>query len=243
MTADLAHIFEAIDVTWPAAAQQKRGPWTIREGRGGGSRVSAATAQGAVTRDDILTAETAMRALGQRPLFMLRAVDDDLDAQLEAAGYAVKDPVTIYSGAVSDLAAKPVPPVTAFQLWPPIAALSDVWAQGGIGPERVAIMDRVKTAKTAFLGRVDDCPAGAVFVACHGKTAMLHALEVASDHRRKGLARHLVRAVAHWAHEQGCTDVALLVTRANAGANALYQSMGFRALGGYHYRNSPNGAE
>ena len=32
--------FATIDGTWPAAAYHRLGPWTLREGRGGGSRVS-----------------------------------------------------------------------------------------------------------------------------------------------------------------------------------------------------------
>ena len=68
-------LFATLDATWPAAGLTRLGPWTIREGRGGGQRVSAAPADGPWQPGDIATAEAAMVALGQRPLFMLRAGD------------------------------------------------------------------------------------------------------------------------------------------------------------------------
>ncbi|NKW78995.1 GNAT family N-acetyltransferase, partial [Rhodobacteraceae bacterium R_SAG7] len=39
-----------------------------------------------------------------------------------------------------------------------------------------------------------------------------------------------------WAAEQGATELAVLCTRANAGANALYARLGMQQAGGYHYR-------
>lgn len=65
--------FDAGDATWPAARCFEHGPWILREGQGGGKRVSAATARGAITGADIPTAEAAMREMDQRPLFMVRA--------------------------------------------------------------------------------------------------------------------------------------------------------------------------
>ena len=35
----------AMDATWPAAAMHRAGPWMLRNGAGGGKRVSAATAE------------------------------------------------------------------------------------------------------------------------------------------------------------------------------------------------------
>ena len=36
MTIDLARIDATLDATWPAAATRTLGPWTLRDGRGGG---------------------------------------------------------------------------------------------------------------------------------------------------------------------------------------------------------------
>ena len=75
-----AELAKVMDETWPAASVQSVGPWLIRKGLGGGQRVSAASAQGDVTGDDLALAETAMRALGQSPLFLIRETDGVLDA-------------------------------------------------------------------------------------------------------------------------------------------------------------------
>ena len=54
-------VYDLIDATWPAAAFRQVGPWTIRTGGGGGSRVSAATALGPVQADAWAMAEQAMQ--------------------------------------------------------------------------------------------------------------------------------------------------------------------------------------
>ena len=69
MIPDIETLYGVIDATWAPAAMTQAGPWTIREGQGGGQRVSAATANGPVTEADLPQAEAAMRALGQTPLF------------------------------------------------------------------------------------------------------------------------------------------------------------------------------
>ncbi|WP_372805645.1 GNAT family N-acetyltransferase [Loktanella salsilacus] len=228
-----------IDATWPAAAVRQVGPWTLRSGAGGGNRVSAATANGSVRAQDISVAADAMRAAGQEALFMVRPGEDALDALLAEAGYIKRDETLIRACPTAALTADPVPPVTAFTVWPPLAAQRDIWAGGGVGPARLAIMDRVQGPKTTIFGRIDDRPAGTLFVAIHDGIAMLHALEITQDHRRKGLARHLTRAAARWAQRQGAAEFALLVTAANGGANALYAGLGLGEAGRYHYRAAP----
>ncbi len=238
---DIHTLYDVVAATWPAAQTQQVGPWMIRTGKGGGSRVSAATAHQPISPDDIVTADRAMRDLWQTPLFMVREGEDTLDAMLETAGYVIKDPSVIYVAPVSDVATMRPPPVTAFTVWPPLAVQRDIWATGGIGDGRLAVMDRAPMPKTTFLGRIDDKPAATVFVGCHERCAMIHALEVARPFRNKGLARHLTRAAAFWAMEQGCDHIALVTTAANTAANALYSSLGMTRVGGYHYRTLAKG--
>ena len=52
-------IFKVLDATWPAARQFTHEGWTLREGAGGGQRVSAATADTATA--DLASAEAGMR--------------------------------------------------------------------------------------------------------------------------------------------------------------------------------------
>lgn len=228
----LAALMEA---TWPAARCIEVGPWQVRDGQGGGQRVSATTAQGAWREDDLALAEAEMDRLGQKRLFLIRAGEADLDAALAARGYRINDPVVAYAAPVAQLA-QPVSSMAAFRHWPPLAIACDLWAEGGIGPARLAVMDRVTGPKCAILGRTEDRPAGAAFVACHGKSAMLHALEVTPAMRRRGSAHNMLRAAASWAQDQGAETFVLVVTEANAAARALYEAQGMVAVGQYHYR-------
>ena len=233
----MTDLFAVSEATWPAAARHKAGAFTVREGRGGGQRVSAATAGAAWTEADIDAAEAKQAALGQPPLFMIRDGETALDAALAARGYRIKDPVNVYEAAVATLASEPASPMAGFPIWPPLAIMRDIWAEGGIGPERVAVMERATGPKTAILGRVNDRASGAAFIAGHGDTAMLHALHIVPDRRRQGSAVKMMRKAAHWAQDQGITRFSVLVTAANQPANALYASLGMRIVGHYHYRS------
>ena len=226
----------AMEATWPPADARREGPWTIRDGRGGGKRVSAATAEGPVGPEEIEDAEAAMRSLGQVPLFMIRDGEEALDAVLSGRGYALIDPVVFYAAPIAPLAATKPPPVSAFTIWEPLAIMADLWAEGGIGPGRLNVMHRMTGPKTALFGRSQDQPAGVGFAAIHEGIAMVHALEVAPRFRRAGVGRNLMHLAARWGVAQGARHVALAVTRANAPANRLYSSLGMEVVGSYHYR-------
>ena len=242
MTPDIHTLYGVIDATWAPAALLRTGPWTIREGQDGGQRVSAATANGPVEPGDLAQAETAMRDLGQTPLFMIRAGDDALDALLERRGYDVVDPVNAWMGAVAPLIKDPLPRASTFTVWEPLAIQIDMWADGGIGPSRIEVMARVSAPKTSIIGRDDHTPAATAFVAIHDRVAMIHALEVPEVSRRKGMARLVCRQAAHWAARNGATHISALCTRANVAANALYPSLGLGVVGQYHYRKEQKAA-
>lgn len=239
MSADL---FAVIDATWPAAQVHRAGAFMVREGRGGGKRVSAASATGAWTEADIDAAIATHARLGQPALFMIRPGDMALDAALAARGFGVIDPVAVLAAPVARLATERPPPITAFCLWPPLQIMRDLWAEDGVGPGRQAVMERAPQPKCAVLGRTDDRAAGAGFVGIHAGVAMLHAFHVLPALRRRGLARHMLREVAFWAAENGAETLALVVTRANAAALALYRGCGLTEVMGYHYRIAPGAA-
>ncbi len=177
-----------------------------------------------------------MRELDQPLLFMIRDGDERLDRVLAARGYDLVDPVALHVVPVTHLTQAPVPPVSAFQLWPPLAIMADIWAKGGIGPARLAVMARTDAPKTAIFARQSDRPAGVAFVALDHKIAMVHAIEVSPEQRRRGVGHNLMRSAAHWAQANGANWLGLAVTRANAAANALYASLGMQVVGHYHYR-------
>ena len=233
---DIATLHDVLDSTWPAARYDTLGPFTLRLGEGGGQRVNAATASRPVTPEELTAAEEAMRAAGTPCLFMIREGQSALDEQLAARGYALVDPVNLYACPVETLMSEPIPPVTAIPVWEPLAIMCDIWSGGGIGPGRVAVMERVQGPKTGIIGRWQDHPGGCTFVAIHAGIAMLHALEILPHQRNQGLGKWMMRRAAFWAQENGATHLSVACTKDNPGANALFASLSMTLVGQYHYR-------
>lgn len=219
---------EIMAATWPPARTWRQGPFLCRDGAGGGKRVSAASCEDASwTEADLDRLDSA--------LVLIRPGDEALDAALAARGWQVVDPVLAYAAPVSRLVAD-LPPLAACPHWPPLEIARTLWAEGGIGPARLAVMDRVACPKTALLARTSDRPSAVAFVAVHGTEAMVHALEVRPVLRRQGAGQTLVQAAANWASAQRARRLSLVVTRHNLAACALYTRLGLQVVGQYHYR-------
>lgn len=233
MTDARALLADMLD-TWPCVASYRLGPWRMRDGGGGGSRVSSATAEGPVTATDLAVMEDASARMAQPAQVMVRPGEDALDAVLGAAGYRVQDETLLYAAPLA--AFPPPPPGTGYATWPPLAVQTALWAEAHIGPARIAVMTRAAGPKAAILGRAAERVSGTGYVAISGETAFLHALTVVPALRRQGCARHMLWAAAEWAQSAGATQLALAVTRANTGACALYASQGMQVVGQYHYR-------
>lgn len=230
----------ALEASWPAAATRRCGPFILRDGAGGGRRVSAASATAPAGTAEVDAAIAAMVAAGAPPLFRLRpglcAWDAALDDALGARGFGRADPTLFYAAPVARLAPAQLPRLRVFPVWPPLAIQRALWAEAGIGPERLAVMARASGPRSALMARQDDRVAGTAFVAACGPVAMLHAMEVTPVLRRRGAAGNLTRAAAQWAGAQGASWLALAVTEANAAARALYEGLGMQIAGRYHYR-------
>ena len=229
-------LYEVCAQTWPAASETCLGPWTIRDGQGGGQRVSAATQDGDGPLD-LSAAESAMHALDQASLFMVRDGEEDLDRLLDTHNYTIKDPVNIYTCPITDLTDVAIPRVTAFTIWEPLQIMYDIWDRGGIDAKRYAVMQRATCPKTALLGRWNDQPAGTGYVGIQNNVAMVHALEILPHQRGQGVGKWMMRRAATWAQEQGANHMSVICTQENEAANGLYTSLGMTLAGTYHYRS------
>ncbi|MDE9449474.1 GNAT family N-acetyltransferase [Aliiroseovarius sp. Z3] len=232
-------VIEACEVTWPPAKTERIGAWVIRDGAGGGKRVSAATENWPTTEADLPVAEKAMRDLGMDPLFQIRHGDEHLDDMLEKHGYQIVDPVNFWAIEVEELTKDAPPPVSAFSIWPTLSIMHELWEAGGIGAARRAVMERANCPKTGLLARTDDAPAGVGFVGLHNEIAMVHALHVDKEMRRMGTGANLLKQAAIWAKAQKAKYIALIVTQGNHAANPLYANIGMHLVGHYHYRTKP----
>lgn len=226
---------QAFELTWPAAEYADAGGFRVGRGMGAGGRVSSARAAGDWTEDDIDAAVAVHESWDQRPLFRVPDSDTHLIAALNGKGFALENPTAIMEIESAALTGCDLPPVTAFEIWPPLAIQRDIWSAGNIGPARQAVMGRVPTPRTSILGRVEDRAAGALFVAICQGVAMVHCVEVLSPWRRRKLAVWMMQRAGIWASENGAGRVGLAVSRPNLPATALYRHLGFHEVAGYGY--------
>lgn len=223
---DLPALFRVLETTWPAAGTRQVAGWTLRDGAGGGKRVSAATA------------DPDARAEDAPDLIMVRPWDGALDAELAARGYGILDDTRFYIAPAGALAG-PITIASSYTSSERLAMMEEIWAAGGIGPARLAVMDRVTVPRITVFSRAGTVSGGVGFVALSEGVGMVHAVEVITARRRKGAARVLMRDAANWTLRNGGEWVALAVTSSNTAACALYRSLGMTEVGGYHYRVRP----
>lgn len=237
MTERPVDLWPCLEASWPAAATQDVGPFVVRQGLGGGQRVSATLWNGApFTSDDLVHADNAARKFGQVPLYQIRNNQLDLNDALDARGFTISDPTILYAQRTEELAKDDN---EAIFTWPPLAIQTELWAHAGIDDARLSVMSRAAEPKIVTLVRRKDTPCGTMFASLYGDCAMIHALEVVTELRRQGIGSAMVRSVAAWASRQGATWLALAVTETNTPANRLYRSLGMQIFGTYHYRKAP----
>jgi ribosomal protein S18 acetylase RimI-like enzyme len=105
------------------------------------------------------------------------------------------------------------------------AEWSDRARWGAAGAERITLLARLEQRVVGIAGGYRD-QAGADEV-------HLVSVWTAPEARRSGLGRRLVGAVIDWAADTGASAVGLWVTRGNAPAQRLYESIGFLETGEY----------
>lgn len=230
-----AAVMAAFEATWPAAEYAEAGGFRVGRGMGGGGRVGSARAVADWSEGDIDATAAVQTRWGEPASIAVADGDTALADALVARGWDIAGPTAILAAPVAALTDRPIPPVTTFAIWPPLAIQAELWDAMSIGPARRAVMARAAGPKVSLLGRMRDRAAGTGFVAVSGDVAMVHALAILPEFRRAGLAGWMMRRAAVWGAEHGASRLALAVTRGNDAAMGLYRNLGFADLGGYRY--------
>lgn len=221
----LQTLYDTIDATWPAANYHNKDGWLIREGKGGGKRVSAASM---VDKNaNIKKAEAALTSLGQDKLFMIKQGDTALDTQLDQRGYHIIDPVVFLAAPIH-----PSDYTTSQNNNAATDVMKDIWQKGGIGPDRIAIMNRANDPK--YFCEIE--ASATAFSAIHNGICMTHAVEVLSTARRQGLGQRIMKQVQSWAYANGAHTLCVLTVIENTAARRLYEGLGMKEVGRYQYR-------
>ncbi|MFC7376744.1 MULTISPECIES: GNAT family N-acetyltransferase [unclassified Brachybacterium] len=112
---------------------------------------------------------------------------------------------------------------------------------GADGADGAGGADGADGSEGSAAGRPAAVGRAALVEAGREQAAVLNAIAVDPGRRRRGLGRAVSQTLLSIAAVQGASRALLEVETDNPGALALYRTLGFRRLGGYHYRVRPPG--
>jgi N-acetylglutamate synthase len=237
---------------WPAPVQARLGGWLLRAAENWTGRANSALAVG----DPDRTLEAAVDAVeqwyaakGQQPMISTpMPLAAPVNAALDARGWTARPLVLVQTAAVPSLVAdvavrRDLPPVELADT-PPDAWLTMVAAhKGGLPPAARHVLTAVPEVVFASVqdgdGRLLAVARGAVTGPAPGRWLGVSLVQTDPAARRRGLGRHVMRAVAQWATQRGATRAYLQVEERNTGAVALYQGLGFSTHHTYLTREAP----
>jgi GNAT superfamily N-acetyltransferase len=228
------------DDAWPARERARLGGWRLNASSGRSMRINACWPLAAPDRDP----ETALDAVeawfaerGLPPRFKLTDgvfAPDDLPERLAARGYAPCKETVVMLGATGGKG-DPEVRVTAA----PDATFEAVFTATAGDPEdgreRLDALGRIPAPARFARLDIDGAPAAIGASAVGGGFAGVFGMRTAPDHRRKGLARRVLRGLLTEAGALGAAHAWLQVEADNAPAMALYADEGFEPAYAYRY--------
>ncbi|MEU8109726.1 GNAT family N-acetyltransferase [Nonomuraea muscovyensis] len=220
---------------WPAYEQRRHGGWILRYAGGVTKRANSVLAPDVPADLDaaVGVAEDFYASRGQRCVFSVGSrTAPELDAALEARGYALVDPTVVMVG--SGEMPEPGHQVRVEDHpWP--EWLETWWAVDGRYGDGLAAAERICTGVPARYAAVeeDGVPLAVGRGVPQGDTLGVYCMATLPHARRRGLARSVLRALVR---HSGARSAYLVTTAPNLAAQALYRAEGFEVRGGYHYR-------
>lgn len=229
---------------WRGLEEELLGEWRLRAAGGFTGRANSVLPIGesdrplpaALAAVSAWYAERALPPLAQVPLPLAAGVD----RALEAAGWRAYNPTRVLVAETARMLAacpeQPGLPLVRFAAAPDDEWLAGYHYRGRALPDG-AIRVLTNASDPTFAATADG--AGLLGVA-RGVTDEgwlgVTALTVSERARRRGVARHLMRGLAHWGAARGAEQIYLQVAEDNEPALALYAGLGFLVHHRYHYR-------
>lgn len=243
-TVDVATLERIANAAWPAPDVDTLGDWTLRAAQGFTGRANSALPLGdpGLPPDEAIDAVVSWyRRRGLPPRMNvplpLRA---DLDAALDARGWATSQPTLVQTAPIAAVLAattdRPDLPPVRLATEPDDAWLAVVARRkGGLPDAARQVLTAARSLRCASVDGNLAIARGAVV------RDFLHLalVEVAETARGRGLARHVTRALAAWGREEGAGTAFLQVESGNEPARRLYDALGFRTHHRYVTRTAP----
>lgn len=229
------------DDAWPARERERLGGWRLNASSGHSMRINACWPLAAPDRDpdgaiDAVEAWYAQRGLP--PRFKLTdgvVAPADLAERLAARGYQPSKDTLLMTG-LTDVGERD-PAVRLLSA--PDATFEAVFTASAGDPEdgreRIGALGRIPPPAIFAKLDVDRAPAAIGVAALGGGFVGVFGMRTVPTHRRKGLARRVLRALLREARDHGAQRAWLQVEADNASAIALYADEGFAPAYRYRY--------
>jgi GNAT superfamily N-acetyltransferase len=248
--ADVVALELAANEAWPAPTQARLGSWILRAAGNWTGRANSALAVG----DPDRTLEQAIDAVerwytehGQQPLINApMPLAAPVNAALDRRGWTARPLTLMQTGPVAPLLtileARPdLPPVELAD------SPSDDWFamvaehKGTLPPAAIRILTAPAEVVFAHVHDTDGTLIAVARGAVTGPDRWLGVslLQTAPAARRRGVARHVLRGLAHWATQHGSSRAYLQVEERNTAAVTLYGKAGFATHHTYLTREAP----
>ena len=230
------------DDAWPARERARLGGWRLNSSSGRSMRINACWPLATPDRDpeaalDAVEAWFAERGLP--PRFKLTdgvVAPADLAERLAARGYRACKATVVMLGQLKDVAGGEGDAAIRLSDRPDATFEAVFTATAGDpedGRERLEAVGRIPAPARFARLDIDGVPAAIGASAIGGGYAGIFGMRTVPDHRRKGLARRVLRALLAEAKTLGAERAWLQVEADNAPAIALYADEGFEP--GYRY--------
>ena len=228
------------DDAWPARERARLGGWRLNAASGRSMRINACWPLDPPDRDPeaaLDAAEAWFAARGLPPRFKLTDgvfAPDDLAERLAARGYASCKETVVMLGSTGGEGDPEVrisaAPDATFE-----AVFTATAGDPEDGRERLDALGRIPAPARFARLDIDGAPAAIGASAIGGGFAGVFGMRTTPDHRRKGLARRVLRGLLAEAGALGAKRAWLQVEADNAPAIALYADEGFESAYAYRY--------
>ncbi len=228
------------DDAWPARERARLGGWRLNASSGRSMRINACWPLEAPDRDPeaaLDAVEAWFAARGLPPRFKLTDgvfAPDDLPERLVVRGYAPRKETVVMLGPTGG-EGDPDVRVTAAPDSTFEAVFTATAGDPEDGRERLDALGRIPAPARFARLDIDGAPAAIGASAIGGGFAGVFGMRTAPDHRRKGLARRVLRGLLAEAGALGADRAWLQVEADNAPAIALYADEGFEPAYAYRY--------
>lgn len=241
---------ESASRCWPAQETARLGEWTLRAAGGFTRRANSVLPLGDPGVPLTEAVARIARWYGDRglpPYVQVTTGGEDSDESLAEAlgglGWTAEGHALLRTAALAPIADLPGAEAVHLSREADAAWLARYHRTGDLGDAALKVLGGGLSVWFATVpGEGDPAGPGPAAIgrcAVDGRFASFNAVEVAPDHRRRGLARAVMAALARKALDEGAFGAYLQVETGNEGARALYDRMGFTTHHAYHYRRGP----